>query len=110
MTMSDTKTALHPQIQTILDELGNGTTDLENRCYNDFVTGNYDSVKTYRLSDLDNYYFRALSYLASAVTVSRSANLSNLPTILSEACEAVANYQKAQCLKRLGLRLTTNRL
>lgn len=96
------QTELHPQIKAILDELGTSHSDQENQCRELFLKGDYDAVKQYRLKDLESYYYRCLSYLASAVSVSKSANQSNLPTILSEAAEACSNYKKHDCLRKLS--------
>jgi hypothetical protein len=97
-----TEKRLHPNIQVVLDELGESQESFEREAKSCFLSGDYDHLKMMRAWYLESYYLRCLSYLASAVTVSRSSNLSNLPTILSEAAEACSNHKKHECLKRLS--------
>ena len=101
-TQERTQTALHPKIKAILEELGTSSSDRENQCHALFLNGEYDKVKEFRLENLQSYYYRCLSYLASAVSVSKSPNQSNLPTILAEASEACANYKREETLRRLS--------
>lgn len=97
-----TQTELHPKIKAILNELGTSDSERENHCRELFLNGEYDNVKQFRLEDLQSYYYRCLSYLASAVSVSKSPNQSNLPTILAEASEACANYKREETLRQLS--------
>ncbi|MDZ4877584.1 MAG: hypothetical protein CLLPBCKN_007019 [Chroococcidiopsis cubana SAG 39.79] len=95
-------TELHPKIEAILDELGTSDSECENHCRELFFNGEYDNVKQFRLKDLQSSYYRCLSFLASAVSVSKSPNQSNLPTILAEACEACADYKREETLRKLS--------
>lgn len=96
------QTELHPKIKAILDELGTSDSECENHCRELFLNGEYDKVKQFRLKDLQSSYYRCLSFLASAVSVSKSPNQSNLPTILAEASEACANYKREETLRKLS--------
>lgn len=97
-----TQIELHPKIKAILEELGTSDNERENQCRELFLQGDYDAVKQFRLENLQSYYYRCLSYLASAVSVSKSQNQSNLPTILAEASEACANHKREETLRRLS--------
>ncbi|MBE9118621.1 hypothetical protein IQ249_22280 [Lusitaniella coriacea LEGE 07157] len=92
-----TKERVQQAINAILGTLGEPETDLHQKAFTAFQSGDYQAVKRLASTHLSDSYCRSLGYLGSALKLTP-----NTDTILAESARAAADFTRDRVLERLG--------
>ncbi len=92
-----TSEKVNQAVNAILDVLGTPQNDLHTEVLSAFRRGDYQTVKRFAATNLNDYYCKALGYLGGALKLTP-----NTDTILAESARSAAEFVREKTLKQLG--------
>lgn len=102
ITTEPTLERVNQAVQAILDTLGQPETELHQKAFTAFQSGDHATVKRLAATNLSDYYCKSLGYLGGALKLTP-----NTDTILAESARSAADFVKEKTLMRLGIAIET---